>query len=240
MNRRRLATALIVVNLGLWLPRSALAGDNLVSNGDLSEGTGQLPNGWRTASQRVVIASDTFSWSHQPGSGGELHVVNHKPNIALWSQTVTLPLGWYYLTGETKTIGNSGDVGTIGVHLMRHEFGLSRLDTSSRGDGWTRGEMYIKVPGNRHSMQIICQLEGRGSASFRHIRLVAISGDPPAGAAQVDLGNIHDKSVESFRAAEPSAFAPARGRLWSVAALVLSLMAITLWGWLALEEPDKS
>ena len=234
MNGRRLATTLIIVSLGLWLPRGALAAENLVRNGDLNEGAGKVPSFWQTASQRRAISSEAFSWDHQPGSASELRLINQKPTIADWTQTVSLPPGWYYLTGELKSAGNQSDVATIGVHFHQHEFGL-RPRASSGGNSWTTGGLYFKIGGGRQSVQIVCQLEGGGSASFRHISLIPIAGAPP-GAAQFDLGSIRDRP-DLFSGADPRPFAPPHGRPWSIVALVLALIGITLWGWTALAPP---
>ena len=40
-------------------------------------------------------------------------------------------------------------------------------------------------------------------------------------------------AAESF-GADPKAFVPPQGSPWSIAAVVLVLMGITLWGWIAL------
>jgi len=235
MNRRRLAATLIIVSLGLCQPRGTPAAENLVRNGDLNEGSGKAPSFWQTASQRRIISSDTFSWDQQPGNAGELRLINHKPNIADWTQTLSLPPGWYYLTGELKASGDWSNVAMIGVHFHGHESGFCPRP-SSGGNSWTTAGMYFKIGGHRQSVQIVCQLEGGGSASFRHISLIPIAGAPPAGARQFDLGSIRDRP-NLFSAADPNPFPPPQGRLWSIVALVLGLMGVTLWGWIASAPP---
>src|SRR5208282_3636036 len=159
MNRRRLAATLIIVSLGFCQPRGTRAAENLVRNGDLNEGSGKVPSFWQTASQRRIISSDTFSWHHQPGNAGEFRLINHKPNIADWTQTLSLPPGWYHLTGELKATGDWSDVAMIGVHFHEREFGFCPR-ASSGGNSWTTAGLYFKVGGGRQSVQIVCQLEG--------------------------------------------------------------------------------
>jgi len=236
MNWYRLAATLIIVSLGFCRPSGTLAAENLIRNGDLNEGSGKVPGVWQTASQRQVISSDTFSWDHQPGSAGELRLINHKPNIADWTQTLSLPPGWYYLTGELKATGDWSDMAMIGVHFHEREFGL-RPRAGAGGNSWTAGALYFKISGDRQDVQIVCQLEGGGSASFRNISLIPVAGAPPPGATQFDLASTSDRPAESFRGADPRPFAPPKGRLWSIVALVLALVGITLWGWIALAPP---
>ena len=235
MNRRLFAISLTIVSLGLWLAVCAFAGDNLVRNGDLTEGSGDIPSDWRTTSQSDLRTGSSFLWQHQPGSPGELRLINRKPNITDWSQTVELSSGWYFLTGEIKAAGSRDELATIGIHVLGHEFGSAPLETAAGHGQWSPTKLYIRIGAERRNVQIICQLEGRGDASFRHIKLVAApGGTPPPGAPQADLGSIRQKPLEAFRGADPTAFSPPQGRPWSIVALLLALMGITLWGWIAL------
>jgi len=234
MNRRLFATTLVIVSLGLWLSVCALAGDNLVRNGDLTEGSGDTPGDWRTTSQSELKAGSSFLWQHQPGSPGELRLINRKPDITDWSQTVELSSGWYFLTGELKAAGGRDELATMGIHVLGHAFGSAPLETAAGRGQWSRAGLYIKIGAERRNVQIICQLQGRGDASFRHIRLVAAAGGPPLGTPQADLTTIRQKPIEVFHGAQPSAFSPPQGRPWSIVAVLLALMGITLWGWIAL------
>jgi hypothetical protein len=236
MNRRCLAATLIIVSLGLCQSCGRRAAGNLIRNGDLNEGSGKVPSVWQTASQRRFISSDTFSWDHQPENAGELRLINDKPNIADWTQTLRLRQGWYYLTGELKVTGDWSNMAMIGVHFQGREFGL-RPHASPGGDSWTTGGLYFKLGGDQQNVQIVCQLEGGGSASFRHISLIPVAGAPPAGATQLDLASISDRPAESFGGADPRPFARPKGRPSSIVALVLALTGITLWGWIALAPP---
>ena len=103
--------------------------------------------------------------------------------------------------------------------------------------GWPLGPLLDRLKRRDCDVQIVCQLEGGGSASFRHISLIPVAGAPPAGATQFDLASTSDRPAESFRGADPRPFAPPKGRLWSIVALVLALIGITLWGWIALAPP---
>ncbi len=234
MNRRLFATALAIVSLGLWLSIGAFAEDNLVRNGDLTEGSGDIPGDWRTASQSEVKVRSSFLWEHQPESPGELRLINPKPNITDWSQTITLSSGWYFLTGEIKAAGSRDELATIGIHVLGHEFGSTPLETAVGRGQWSRTQLYIKIGSDRRNVQIICQLEGRGDASFRHIKLVAAPGPPPPGAPEADLTAIRQKAPTASHGADPTAFSPPQGRPWSIVALLLALIGITLWGWSAL------
>jgi len=210
---------------------AAIAGDdNLLSNGELVDGTGYRPSHWDRAITRPSENTTMFSWIHQPGAAGELRLTNVNPNDSEWSQTVRLFAGLYYLSGEMRTEVMRGRLGDARIGIDHHE--RASFDfPSGRTGRWTRGGMYFRVR-NQADVEVFCRLQYRiGTASFRHLKLVPVADLPPQSAMAVDF----DRLVGSSRDAQPSAgYERPAGSIWSVLVFMLLLAALTVSGWVGL------
>jgi hypothetical protein len=236
VNRSALAAALLLIVLALCPARPASSDENLVHNGDLSAGSGDLPDDWRPTSLRKRTVS-VFSWQRASADPGELRLTSSEPNVADWSQTLALSPGWYYLSGEMRMpgIAVSYSGATIGIQVTAHTFSVSWLGAGTTAD-WRKGGLYFKVGGSGRNVQVICRLEGTGAALFRLIRLARVP-DAPAIAARVDLDSVQDQPEIVSSSVKPRPFAPPRGRGWTIVATILLLSGIAIWGWTAL-GPD--
>ncbi len=164
-----LATVIVVLSIAFGSSNGAsAAGDqNLLRNAPLTEGAGGVPSDWRAASHNES-ANDGFLWVRQPGSDAELRLINARPDLSHWGQTVSLSRGWYRLTGAMRAEGlqPNRDWALIGIHLQRNTYGLSFPDPADSA-GWKTGTLYFKV-GKPQTIEITCELEGSGDVSFRN------------------------------------------------------------------------
>jgi hypothetical protein len=206
--------------------------------GDLIQGAGAAPAGWRQVSQRHLdpaIAAETFVWAHPSGSPSELRLINRKRNLIQWERTLNLAEGWYYLSGEMRTEGlHPGlDLAFIAVQIPKNAFGLSWANEAAESD-WKKGSLYLKVGKPGRKIDFTCKLEGHGAASFRSLSVTA-SSPPPAGVNRIDLD---DYPVE--RAGQSShPYAPPTGQPWSLIFTIILLMTVTICGWIGLDPRWK-
>src|SRR5580704_14156933 len=94
----RFMRATVLLLLGLCLtalagrPAVARADDNVVVNGDLTQGApGKSPDHWSTDAWISAADTTSYKWSH-----GEIEVDSAKPNDARWIQNLHVGPGWYH------------------------------------------------------------------------------------------------------------------------------------------------
>jgi hypothetical protein len=209
----------------------ALGESNILSNGNLTEGSGNIPNHWHSES---LGRASTFSWIHNPGEPGELRITSTRPGFARWSQAVHLDPGGYLITGET--LNDDADRQTagamIGVHVDGRTFGLPQ--TANNSSNWTTGAIYLKVGDFGSDAEIVCQLEGSsGTASFRNLRLTR-TAEPPPEVMTVDLDSIFRERAQREKRAIPKSFEKPTGTPWTFPATMVLFAAVALSGWLVL------
>ncbi len=225
-----LALAIFVSSLPSSVVTRAFAGNNLLHNSRLDQGSKGQPSDW--SSERLRKTEGTFAWVHEPGSPGELQIVNRGFDLARWSQSLGLEPGWYRLTGEVETtVARNG--------AARALLGVSQSGTAS---GWnsagescrSTGEFYFKVTNDTRQVEIVCSLTGTGSALFRNLQLTRIAGLPPPNAAQMDFGELWDRRRQHELEVHAKPFKPPTGSIWTEVALMAALAAICAWSWRAL------
>jgi len=184
---QRIAVALLALLLTFFASGSVYADDNLLLNGDLNQGAGNLPYHWSAEAAAPRGTGATFSWVRQPGDGSELRLDSIKPGGAEWVQTVGLTPGWYRVSGEIETTDVASlNVARIGIKFGAHRYS-GRLRGPDRGSGWSPNEFYFRIDKPEQTVEVICRLAGKGSARYRHLRLIRVSGSPPPGAARLAL-----------------------------------------------------
>src|SRR5271155_4351209 len=103
---------LLILAIGLTVlagrPAAARADDNVVANGDLTQGApGKTPEHWRTEAWISTPDASSYKWSN-----GEIEVDSTKANDARWVQDLHVIPGWYHFTadirGENVGEGNTG------------------------------------------------------------------------------------------------------------------------------------
>lgn len=226
---RRLAAALCALALMLGAARLSLAAENLLHNGNLSLGSGDSVDGWRTEAWVQDEGSTDYHWI-PPGKGkpGELEVFSHRDNDARWQQPISLAPGWYYITAEARTHGVLDFATGANVSVLDGAIASSDL----RGDSdWHKLGFYLKVGPRGADVDVCLRLGGfgnltRGQAFFRDPRVEKI-GEPPNGAHPVfDLDAVRKAQIT-----------PPHGHLWTLLATFLFLGAIAAGGWWLMSEP---
>lgn len=177
-----LAPLLIAIVVG-----AARADENLLLNGDLTEGSDNRPSHWSTDPSTALAADVVFSWVRAPGDENELRVDLPKLGRAEWTQAVELPPGWYRVSGETQTAAVSSFLeARVGIEVANHRYSGASPGTARPG-GWNQSEFYFRVGKSDQAVAVICRLVGKGSARYRRLKLTKLSGPIPSGAPRVDL-----------------------------------------------------
>ncbi len=170
--------------------------DNFILNGDLTKGSGSLPDHWTTTA--FDRDSAIFRWNHTAGAPGELELYSPKPNDAAWCQVVHLAPGWYHLTVSAR----AEDVlqQHAGVYLSSEGFSASPALHGTTG--WQTLGFYMKVGLPGADIIVGCRLGGfsnlnTGTAFCRDFRATKVD-EPPAGAGpRYDLNAIRGGSSQT-------------------------------------------
>ena len=221
-----------------------LAEHNLLDNGDLIEGVGGTPIGWRGVSQRYLDSTEAakiFEWHHVEGNAAELCLSSRKRGVMRWSQDLSLSESLYSLSGEMRTQGLAPgfDLATIGIQLINphgrrrgdrnNMFGVNWFDIDSSSD-WKKGELLFRVGATQRKVEIVCKLEGQGTVCFRRIRLVQVPVPPSESVDVIEL----DRYPEEHEWDHPRPYGAPNGRYWVLVSTTLLLVAIAVFGWRAL------
>ncbi len=190
----RLAVVLLSVSI-LFASPCPGAESNLLLNGDLSAGSGEMPEHW---SPTPLAPPGSFAWLHPPGEPSTLEVYTEKGQFRTyyWTQTVTLAqTGWYHLRTEVKT-DNPGVRATLKVEGANAVGGATASNSN-----WTPLEVYFKAVGSE-AVQIGCGVRGisAGRAFFRNLILNGVAGAPPSGTSQIDLTPVADLPRSEIKA----------------------------------------
>jgi dolichyl-phosphate-mannose-protein mannosyltransferase len=216
------AVAATVALLFLFLsPSTCVAAQNLLLNSDLSKGSENSPDAWRT--EAWISSPDTtqYRWIRNGEGGAELEVYNLKPNDARWVQTLTLPAGWYYFSAEVRTEKVGGN---IGANISVTEDGIISPDVRA-DSGWRKVGFWLKV--GRHGAELIVALRlggfsslNTGRAFFRNPAVVSVAAPSPADTPAFDLAGVRKASAS-----------PPLGSPWDLAATFAVLAGIAVLGW---------
>lgn len=166
---------------------------NLILNADISKGSGEQPDNWRT--EAWVQGPDAFQyhWIHpSKGEPGQLEVDALKPDDARWMQSLTLSPGWYRF---------SADVRTENVGLQQTGATISIMDGGAmspdiRGTAsWQTAAFYLKVGGSGADVEVALRVGGFGSlntgrAFFRNVSVEKLAAPPPGATPAYDLTEI--------------------------------------------------
>ncbi len=134
---------------------------NFCINGDLSKGSANQPDNWRTEAWVNEPSAVTFHWTHPPNGGpGELEVNALKANDARWMQSLSLTPGWYYISADIRTenVGAQNSGATISVM----EDGIMSPEVKGTSD-WTRVGLYMRVGSKGADVEVALRVGGFGS-----------------------------------------------------------------------------
>ncbi len=223
------AWAALVLLICILCGSLASAGENLLLNGDLTEGAGSTPAHWvmRTVSQAPRDNNGIIQWSHRTNAQGELRVAKTRGGQGgNWAQTISLGPGWYYLSAEARL----EDADNWTVATLRIKEGHSSAEVPLHASNWQRLGSYFIIGPWGDTVDIECGLSGpgRGKALFRNFKLTRVRGGPPVGAAQFDLERAYLAARNSFLLRQPT------GSPWTVIALLIGMVALAFTSWLAL------
>lgn len=225
------AYAAVILMMATALSARAATEAKLILNGDLSRGSEQQPDDWRTEAWVNEPAAFEYTWIHRQNEvPGQLVVNAIKPNDARWMQSLTLAPGWYHLSAEVRT----ENVGTkeTGATISIMEDGAMSPDI--RGTtGWQTVGFYLQVGASGADVEVALRVGGYGSlntgrAFFRNVHAEKVTSPPPGAAPVYDLTAIR-KALQPQPVGHPVT-------LWATF-VVLALVAYYGWRLFGSEEP---
>jgi hypothetical protein len=219
----------LVALLLLGAAQSGHAAENLLHNGNLSVGSGDSVDGWRTEAWVQDPGSTDYHWiPPAKGQPGELEVFSHRDNDARWQQPISLAPGWYHISAEARTHGVL-DFRT-GANVSVLDGGIVSADLKGDTD-WHRLGLYLKIGPKGADVDVCLRLGGygnltRGQAFFRDARLEKVTAPPPGAARVFDL--------TAVRKAQTT---PPIGRPWTLWVTLVFFAALGALGWWLMAEP---
>lgn len=213
-----LSIGFTIVTIATVLCAPVGAVENLLVNGDFSQGSNNRPVGWRTESW---IDRDTTAFSWIPPYGdqsGEVEISNRKLNDTRWVQSTMLSPGLYIASVEIFTYRIPPD-SWAGAFISIGDQMVASLDVKGNSN-WTTREVFFKVTRDRARADVKLRLAGFlnfavGQAFFRNAVLQKIDR-APEGAMVLDLD------------ANPR---PWHGNPWTLLPLWLLVAATFAIGW---------
>jgi len=220
--RRWLIPAVLAAAI-LLVPSRARAEKNLLTNGDLSRGSGDSVDGWRTDAWILTPGTTDYHWiAPQSGHPGQVEIVTHRDNDARWTQQVSLGPGWYYISAEVRAEGVLPFFTGANVSVL--EDGIFS-DDIKRDSDWRRLGLYLKVGPHGADVDVALRLGGylnltRGHVFFRDAKVIRIAAPPPGATRVYDLLQVRKQETT-----EPI------GRPWSLIAVFMLIALGAALGW---------
>ncbi len=221
-SRALAAIAALLIAAALAGIAKANTTENLLRNGDFSEGTGNTPKYWHPQ-EWIDLPTTQHMWI--PPSGGEpgmAVIQNQVENAASWTQWVHLDPGWYYVGAEVKATCEGKDKLLYGALVTLTDLGVVSAELRPMTD-WQNLSFYVEVGAGGAEVQVELRLAcfptyKKGLAFFRGASVVKVDSPPPE-ARQFHL----DEARDHFY-----------GRHWTMLLLVLPLLLAALAGWIIL------
>src|SRR5208282_1309944 len=187
MRRFVAVVALVVCASWLCAPTGAFAETNLVRNGDLDAGADGAPADWYALSHDRKCK---FSWTYTPAEGGVLGIYNLNRNDAAWHQALMLRPGIYKVSAEARV---EGAMPHEGADIAIRTYDGIRLVSQHLQStlGWQTLSFFLKEDRWGDTTELLCDYPDRGRASFRNIKVIAVSSQPtPSSAISFDLSAV--------------------------------------------------
>jgi len=205
-------------------PVCAWADDNVVTNGDLTKGSGKNPDGWTTEAWIATPDASTYNWSHGI-SGAQIEITSTKGNDARWIQNLHVGPGWYYFTADIRS-ENIGD-GNTGASIGLMEDGIISQQLHGTKD-WTKVGFYLKSGDKGADIVLACRLGGfaslnTGKMACRDFKGVKVDAPPENDTARFDLDVIRNGGVP------PPASGPGANITFPLALAILVLAGLFAW-----------
>jgi len=180
---------LAVMVLSAMFSIPADAADNLLKNGDFSEGSDNQPAAWKSETW-IDLPTTAFTWiAPFSGEPGELEISNNKLNDSRWIQSVTLSPGLYYAGAEIFTQGVPVQ-SWAGALVSIGDEGVASMDVKGNSN-WNERGVYFTVSRPQTKVDVKLRLAGFknfaiGEAFFRNAVLYKLDS-APKGAMVLDL-----------------------------------------------------
>jgi hypothetical protein len=208
--------------------RSPLAvAQNLLVNGDFSQGSGEQPGHWKAESW-IRRDSTEFIWIPPFGSDpGELGIASSKLNDARWKQSIVLPPGLYNAGVDILSRGIPQE-SWAGAFMSIGDQGVASMDVKGNSM-WVRREIFFKTSRDKTKIEVKLRLGGltnfaTGRTFFRNATLTKIDS-APSGALLLDV----DANERLWS-----------GSHWTLLLIFLPLVLVMLWAWRLLGKPSES
>jgi hypothetical protein len=225
----RIASGLLFFVLAAWLaalvPNCAYA-QNLLRNGDFSEGSDLKPDGW-DAESWVLRPTTTFSWiAPQDGNSGNLEITCGLKDDARWTQSLKIAGPAIYFVGvEVRTENVDDQLGGAFVTLSYEGMVAAVSSDVSGTTDWQRIGFLVRIPEKTYDVEVKLRLGGMlnfttGRAFFRNARVFLVQRAIPPGTMVYDLKFVRNAW---------------RGRPWTVPVSFLMLIVGSVVGWRMLE-----
>jgi hypothetical protein len=165
------------------------AAQNLLVNGDFSQGSGEQPGHWKAESW-IRRDSTEFIWIPPFGSDpGELGIASSKLNDARWKQSIVLPPGLYNAGVDIITRGIPQE-SWAGAFMSIGDQGVASMDVKGNSMR-VRREIFFKTSRDKTKIEVKLRLGGltnfaTGQSFFRNATLTKIDS-APSGALILDV-----------------------------------------------------
>ncbi len=195
MKRRQLLRIIVVALAASSICSVALAaGEELLINGLLTQGTDGKPVGWRYQSYFPDPAAEQYSWNVDASGIGTLKIVHLRESDSRWIQNFRVsPRTWYHVSGWIR-VEHIVPPNAIGAHISIAENGYSSEDLRGTVD-WRQVGFWMKTTADQKSAELECRLGSFSSANTGTAYFTAISvaeGAPPQEVERAYGGNVWD------------------------------------------------
>ena len=163
----------LLVGLGAVVPNHAFA-QNLLRNGDFSEGSDMRPDAWDVESW-VLRPTTTFAWiAPQDGNPGSLEISCGLKDDARWTQSLKIGPGpaIYFVGAEVRTENVNDQLGGAFVTLSYEGMVAAVSEDVSGTTDWGRIGFLVRIPEKTYDVEVKLRLGGMlafttGRAFFR-------------------------------------------------------------------------
>ena len=231
--KKKLCTLLLALLLALCLPVTALAGENLVQNGDFSQlDESGLPVGWTYAAWTMDDEASAY-WTEENDGGTCVRLENFLRNDARLEQEVPVKgNSLYHISARMKAAG--GDPICIGGNLsVTGSLAVSGDYTDTDGQ-WVDVELYGKTGLFQNSITVALRVgfygeENLGTAWFDDVVVERVD-EVPAGFEIQSLKDAPVSASASEEETEGADWVPTQTFIACVFALLLIIAVYRLRG----------
>ena len=180
--------ACLAAALLLAAPCAWAQGENLLQNGDFSENSGALPDGWTTSAWVMDELYSSFSLADDEEQGQVAVIESAVANDARFEQTIAVePETVYEISGLIRAENVSGE---IGANLSVADTFVYTDMISDSGGAWIPVSLYVRTGEGQSSITLYARLGGYGGTATGRAEFARLSvrqAEPEAGVLVEDL-----------------------------------------------------